>query len=111
MEQSENIERIQKNACIIILKIDYQCHKTALLKSNLETLEERIVQLCLKFALKGKNNPQIEEIFQPKKKTPTIKLRNTEIIEVKMVHTERYSNSTIPHMQRLINEYEHKKNL
>ena len=111
MEQSENIERIQKNACRIILKNDFQCYKTALLKLNLETLEERRVQLCLKFALKGRNNPQIEELFQPKNKTHIMELRNTEIIEVKMAHTERYSNSAVPYMQRLINEYEHKKNL
>ena len=80
MEQCENIERIQKNACRIILKNEYQCYKTALLKSNLKTLEERRVQLCLKFALKGRNNPQIEELFQPKKKTHTMEFRNTEII-------------------------------
>ena len=35
-----------------------------------------------------------------------MKLRKSEIIEVKMAHTQRYYNSAVPFMQRQINEYE-----
>ena len=66
-----------------------------------------VPQICIK----SRNNPQIEELFQPKKKTRTMEFRNTEIIKVKMAHTERYSKSAVPYMKRLINEHEHKKNI
>ena len=33
-------------------------------------------------------------------------LRKSEIIEVKMAHTQRYYNSAVPFMQRQINEHE-----
>ena len=71
MEQRENIERIQKNACRIMLKKDYQSYEKALEKLNLETLEDRRDQLCLKFALKCRKNPLTMELFKHKeKKTP-----------------------------------------
>ena len=43
-------------------------------------------------------------------KTHEMELRKTEIIEVKIAHTERYKNSAVPFMQRLINEHEREKN-
>ena len=89
IEQSENLERIQENACRIILKNEYDCYEKALEIPNLETLENRRAQLCLKFALKCRNNPQAKDLFRPKK-THEIKLRKTEIIEVKISPTERY---------------------
>ena len=80
IEQSENLENIQKNACRIILKNEYNCYEKALERLNLETLENRRVQLCLKFALKCRKNPQAKELFKPKEKTHEMELTKTEII-------------------------------
>ena len=38
-----------------------------------------------------------------------MKLRKTEKVEVTIAHTEKYKNSAVPFMQRLINEHEQKK--
>ena len=110
MEQIDDIERIQKNACRIILKKDYKSYEKALEKLNLETLEERRSQLCLKFARKCKNNPQTKELFKPNKKIHNMVLRNTEIIEVNKANTQRYNKSAVPFMQRLLNEHENVNN-
>jgi hypothetical protein len=38
-----------------------------------------------------------------------MKLRNTEAFNVNKANTERYKNSAIPFMQRLLNEHEKQK--
>ena len=46
------------------------------------------------------------ELFKHKEKTHDMELRKSEVIKVKMAHTQRYFNSAVPFMQRQINEYE-----
>ena len=108
-ENKEDIERVQKNALRIILKNEYSEYETALEILNLESLEERRKNLSLKFALKGKENPTISNLFKLKDKEHNIILRNTEAFNVNKANTERYKNSAIPFMQRLLNEHEKQK--
>ena len=52
------IERVQKAALHIILGPDYISYVNALGNTDLLTLEDRRVQLCLKFARKAFKNPK-----------------------------------------------------
>ena len=78
---------------------------------NLKSLEERRKHLSLKFAIKGKTNPIISDIFKLKDKVHKMELRNTEIFNVNNANTERYKNSAVPYMQRLLNDHEKEKHL
>ena len=48
--QSEDLERVHKIACKIILKDQYISYDTARDSLNIETLEERRLMLCKRFA-------------------------------------------------------------
>ena len=62
--------------------------------------------MCLKFAKKAKHNPYIKELFQRKNKTHLMKPRKIWTYKVKVANTERYKDSAIPYMQRLLNKHE-----
>ena len=104
-ENSSDLERIQKNSLRNILKNKYINYEQALDELNIDTLEDRREILCLKFAMKAKNNPYIKELFKEKTKNHSMELRNTEQFEVTMAHTKRYQESSIPYMQRLLNTH------
>ena len=108
-ENKEDIERVQKNALRIILQNEYTQYEKALDLLNLDSLEDRRTHLSLRFALKCKNNPIMSTLFEHKEKIHEMTLRKTEIFKVNTANTERYRNSAVPYMQRLLNEHENKK--
>ena len=108
-ENRQYIERVQKNALRIILKNEYTHYERTLDILNLESLEERQKHLSLKFALKSKPNQIISNLFKIKDKDHNMELRNTETFNVNIANTERYKNSAIPIMQRLLNDHEKQK--
>ena len=61
MEESNNIERVQKVALRICLKDDYHSYEEALTKTKLKTLEERRKMLCLRFAKSCAKHPQMKK--------------------------------------------------
>ena len=110
-ENREDIERVQKNALRIILKNEYTHYEKALDILNLDSLEERRKSSSLRFAIKGKTNPIITELFKHKEKVHDMELRKTEMFNVNTANTERYKKSAIPFVQRLLNEYENEKQI
>ena len=78
-------------------------------KLNLESLEVRRDKLCLKFAIKYQKNPHENELFKPKEKKHKMILRHTETYKVNIANTNRYQNSAVPYMQRLLNEHDKNK--
>ena len=104
-EDTENIERVQKNALRVILRSNFQDYENALEKLNLESLEERREKLCLSFAKKCQRIPQARELFKEKTKIHPMNLRNTEKYHVNIFNTTRYQSSAVPYMQRLLNKY------
>ena len=104
-EDTENIERVQKNALRVILRSNFQDYESALEKLNLESLEERREKLCLSFAKKCQRIPQARELFKEKTKIHPMNLRNTEKYHVNIFNTTRYQSSAVPYMQRLLNKY------
>ena len=71
VENREDIERVQKNGLIIILRNNYTHHEEALDNLNLESLEERRKHLSLKFAIKStqKKTTIILNLVQKKRKS------------------------------------------
>ena len=79
----------------------YRSYEDALKKLNLDTLKVRRKKLCLKFARKAAKNERFKHWF-PKKSS--LNTRSKDIYIEPNAKTKRYSNSSIPHMIRLLNE-------
>ena len=62
-EQKNNIERVQRIACMIIMKNDYVNYENALEKLNLQTLSDRRDMLASRFANKCTNNDRFRDLF------------------------------------------------
>ena len=63
LEQSRDIERIQKTCLKLILGDNYVDYAAALEMTGLKTLHERRKELCHKFALKSVRHPAMNRIF------------------------------------------------
>ena len=100
VNQSNQIERVQKEAFRIILEHSYISYEVACTLLCMEPLDIRRVQLCLNFAKKDL------------KKEQTLFTRNTRIVSTrtnpKLVkeircRTKRYQKSSIPFLSKLLN--------
>ena len=58
------LERVQRAACSIILGQHYGSYKFALKKLNLQSLETRRKQICLTFAIKTEENEKFQNWFK-----------------------------------------------
>ena len=95
------LERVQKVALRLILKENYPGYSAALELTGLETLAVRRDKLCLNFAKKCVKFPHTTDMFPQNKKIRVT--RKTEKFVVPFARTERYKNSSIPYMARLLN--------
>ena len=96
------LERVQKVALRIILKEDYLDYSHALEVTGLEPLRLRRQRLCLNFAKKCTRNQLTQDMF-PLKQT-RVNTRNPEIFHIPFARTDRFANSAIPYMARLLNK-------
>ena len=99
-EEKENLERVQSVACKIILKEEYISYEQALHYLNLQTLEERRQILALRFAKKCAKSDSFCNLFP---KNVNRNLRNPDEYRVKFASTGRLKHSSIPALQRLLN--------
>ena len=100
-EEREDIERVQRVACQIILKDDYQNYNQALEKLKLQNLSDRRQMLAVRFADKCIKSDRFKDLF-PLNTNPT-GVRNIKKYAVKFAQTDRLKDSSIPAMQRLMN--------
>ena len=103
-EDSNNIERIQKITLRIILGNKYESYTQACKYLKVETLESRRLSLSLNFALKLLDSKHGKEFFQFTE-NKDIFLRTKPILVQPFAHTERYRNSPLPYLTRLLNTY------
>ena len=103
-EDSDNLERVQKNALRVILDYKYVNYESALQILKIKTLKERREQLCGKFAKKCTISNKFKDLFTENVKEHEMKTRKKEKYSVSMANTERYKKSAIPFMQRLLNK-------
>ena len=95
------IERVQKTAVKLILGNSYTNYDEALVKLDLDTLEERRDQICLKFAKRCTKNHKFKHWFP---KTSKIETRNGDTYLRPTAKTKRYMISSIPHLVDLLNQ-------
>ena len=108
-ECSDKLERVQKSALKIILGSTYSSYSDALKELRLQSLEERRRSLCLKFAEKCLVTDKFKSMFPKKEKLHGMSKRYQEKFLVKDTWTERYRKSSIPYMQKLLNDEDRKK--
>ena len=100
-KQCNDIERIQKRVCRIILGHEYNTYLDAIAKLNMSTLESRWQTLLCKFGNKLLNSTKFRHMLPPTK-TNRKQLRSDTALVVPRCRTERYSNSTIPVLARIL---------
>ena len=101
-DESEDIERVQKNACRLILKGEYSDYKSALETLKLDNMKERRVYLAKRFAKKCTKLDEMKDLFKPTSNKQH-EIRNIEKVEVKFAAKSRLYNSTVPTLQRMMN--------
>ena len=100
VQQSNDIEMIQKRALRIILSDQYVSYRNALQKTELATLNERRDKLSLKFAESLQRN---FKDWLPEAQNQRLQRINS-LREFKC-RTERFRNSALPFLVRLINRH------
>ena len=106
VDQSNQIEAVQKLCLKIILGVEYTDYKSALKVTGLDTLKDRRETRCLKFGLRCLLHPIHQELFPV---NPNIE--NTHIVrrrahfKVNKAKNESYRMSAIPYIQRKLNSY------
>ena len=103
-ENREDLERVQKAALKVILKKDYSNYKDALEITNLESLDDRRETIGLRFAKNCLKNQNFSKLFPMNSQKHVMKVRNPQKYRVNKANTERYKCSSIPYMQRLLND-------
>ena len=100
-EPKNNLERVQKIDCMIILKTDFVNYESALKKLDLQSLSERRLMLASRFANKCTKNDRFGNLFPTNENI--LNLRRIEKYEVKNASTQKLYRSSIPAMQRMLN--------
>ena len=100
-EEQTDLERVQKVALKIILKEKYQDYNHALRMTGLEKLTMRRQKLCLNFARKCTKNQLTMNMFPVRQRR--VNTRHPEKYQVPFARTDRFKNSAIPYMARLLN--------
>ena len=102
-EESSDLERVQKVACKVILGNKYTDCQSALEILNLDKLDERRTDLCLRFAKKCLRFEQKKYMF-PLNTEHQVNTRDVEKYKVKFASIGRLMDSAIPQLQRALNE-------
>ena len=88
----------------VIFKNDYQSYEKSLKILKMEKLHDRRERLSLSFAKKCLKHEKFSSMFPKNLSDTTIKIRNREKYFVNQARTERFRNSSIPFLQRKLNE-------
>ena len=103
-ENRKDLERTQKTFVKLILEEDYETYKKALKLLHLETLEARRKTLSLTFIKRSLADGKLRDLFPLRKKNHMMETRKNEKYKVTHAHTERFKNSPIITLQKLLNE-------
>ena len=84
----------------------YKSYQQALSDLDIETLDNRRENLCIRFARKCVQNEKTAHMFPLKEKTHTMHTRKTEKYEVMKANTDRLKDFALIYMQNLLNKHE-----
>ena len=102
LTEKQDIERIQKSACHIILGSSYTSYSSALKTLNFETLDSRRNRLSLKFALKCEKHEKFKSWFKPATKNVNTRAPLNRYCEVTANHS-RFAKSPLSFITKLLN--------
>ncbi|XP_066267579.1 uncharacterized protein [Branchiostoma lanceolatum] len=102
--QSDQLERLQKRACRTITGSSYNGYSHALEHLGLSILATRREQLCLKFARSLMDSEFRDWLPPPRAQITGRVTRNSHKLNCPKARTNRYLNSSIPYLTRLINQ-------
>ena len=103
-ENKSDLERTQKTFAKLILQEEYRSYNEALRHLGLQNLEDRRKSLTLAFAKRSLADGHFSDLFKKRKPNSTIETRFRDFYEVTHANTERFKNSPVITMQRLLNE-------
>ena len=103
IEQSTEIERVQKRACKLIFGWD-SSYNSLVENGTIVTLKDRREQIALKFAKKTAENERFRDKWFPRREYGFTGLRNEMKYEEKFAKTERLKKSPIFYMRREMNK-------
>ena len=106
VDDSNNLERVQKASLKISLQEEYKDYERSLHKVNLQSLYERRLTLCENFARNTPKHEKLHKLFPKNPNNPSAITQNPDPYQVNMAYTERYKTSSIPFMHRLLNQIE-----
>ena len=101
-QQVVDIESIQKVAFRIILDTNYSSYKSACDLFKTETLENRRIKLCLKYARK---NMKSDHSFFTKIGTNVRTRQRSDIVKEYRCNFRRFEKSSIPYLAKLLNSH------
>ena len=106
LTQSYIIESIQKRVCRIILGNRYTHYDEVLSTLGLTSLhDDKRGSLCTKFAIKTYNSDSFSEWFLKTKSSHSMDLpRSNRVIEEYSFTSNRFRNSPVPYLTRLLNQ-------
>ena len=104
IENSEDLERIQRSAVKIILQNNHISYEKALNYLQIDKLSDRRKDLCLRFAQKCLKNAKTVDMFPEKKKQHQMKTRQPQKFEIQFARTSRLQSSPLIYMQNLLNQ-------
>ena len=107
VDQSQDIEHVQKVCLKVIMGDNYNGYDNTLESCGLQKLSVRREEKCLQFGLKSLLHPIHKTMFpvNPQILIQPHDTRNSEHFLVNRAKSESYRKSTIPYIQRMLNEY------
>ena len=102
--QKQKLERVQKRACRIILGGEYDGYDHALTTLGLPEVSVRHSAALRKFGVDLLTHPRHRHFLPPNAPPPRHTTRHTnKLVPIRAQRTDRYKNSTIPSVVRIIN--------
>ncbi len=101
--QKRQLERVQRRACRIMLGADYAGYDDALSTLNMPSLSQLYQNTLARFATSLLHHPRHRDLLPPAVPRPSRALRHSNKIKPIRARTDRYKNSAIPTITRLIN--------
>merc|ERR1712055_523176 len=108
-KNKKDLERVQKVAVKIIMGTKFLSHKEGLRTLNIQSLDTRRTNLCLRFAKNCLKNEKMKDLFPVKKYALKMKIRRQKKFRTKKYRTARMKKSSLPYMRELLNEENERK--
>ena len=104
-DDSDDIERIQKITCKIVLQERYGGYREACENLQLVTLAQRRTDLCLKFGIKCLSSEKHTDLFPLSDQNDHELRHERKPFKEPVTRTERYKKSSIPYISKLLNDH------